>query len=218
MVLGCIFHSHPFLHDKDDHDKDAHFAHEDPDTPETPQAPPTPLNSPSSPSRVRHFPTSMASPEQVTSSSAIPIDGLFSEPESPKSRASSINSNSGQSRQKNKLSAISDKGKNYISSQNIHPKSLRGHFYPALVLQNSGSVARDHLASERTFLAYVRTSIGLAGAGVALVQLFTISDLTSKSTGVPLPAVNRRVQMFAAPLGLSSIGMALIVLLIGKFR
>lgn len=37
---------------------------------------------------------------------------------------------------------------------------------PSLVLQNAGSVARDHLASERTFLAYVRTSLTLASTGV----------------------------------------------------
>jgi Domain of unknown function (DUF202) len=37
---------------------------------------------------------------------------------------------------------------------------------PLLILENSGSVARDHLASERTFLAYVRTSLGLASMGV----------------------------------------------------
>lgn len=37
---------------------------------------------------------------------------------------------------------------------------------PTLMLVNSGSVARDHLASERTFLAYVRTSIGLSTMGV----------------------------------------------------
>jgi putative lipase involved disintegration of autophagic bodies len=36
----------------------------------------------------------------------------------------------------------------------------------SLKLQNSGSVARDHLASERTFLAYVRTSLGIVTAGV----------------------------------------------------
>jgi len=35
-----------------------------------------------------------------------------------------------------------------------------------LRLLNNGSVARDHLASERTYLAYVRTSLGLASAGV----------------------------------------------------
>jgi hypothetical protein len=37
---------------------------------------------------------------------------------------------------------------------------------PALTLENSGSVARDHLASERTFLAYVRTSLTIASTGV----------------------------------------------------
>lgn len=36
----------------------------------------------------------------------------------------------------------------------------------SLRLQNSGSVARDHLASERTFLAYVRTSLAIVSAGV----------------------------------------------------
>ena len=45
--------------------------------------------------------------------------------------------------------------------------SLRNSYYgPCLLLENSGSVARDHLASERTYLAYVRTSLALASAGV----------------------------------------------------
>jgi hypothetical protein len=39
-------------------------------------------------------------------------------------------------------------------------------FKLSLTLQNTGSVARDHLASERTFLAYVRTSLSFASAGV----------------------------------------------------
>lgn len=37
---------------------------------------------------------------------------------------------------------------------------------PSLTLENCGSVARDHLASERTFLAYVRTSLAIASTGV----------------------------------------------------
>ena len=36
----------------------------------------------------------------------------------------------------------------------------------ALYLENAGSVARDHLALERTFLAYMRTSLLFASAGV----------------------------------------------------
>lgn len=35
-----------------------------------------------------------------------------------------------------------------------------------LQLQNVGSVARDHLANERTFLAWLRTSLSLASIGV----------------------------------------------------
>jgi hypothetical protein len=37
---------------------------------------------------------------------------------------------------------------------------------PCITLVNNGSVARDHLSSERTFLAYVRTSLMFASAGV----------------------------------------------------
>ena len=42
-----------------------------------------------------------------------------------------------------------------------------------LRLENSGSVARDHLASERTFLAYMRTSLALASYGAGESPLFS---------------------------------------------
>lgn len=38
----------------------------------------------------------------------------------------------------------------------------------SIVLENAGSVARDHLANERTWLAYVRTSLAIAGTGVGV--------------------------------------------------
>lgn len=91
------------------------------------------------------------------------------------------------------------------------------HFKPNLVLENSGSVARDHLASERTFLAYVRTSIAIASTGVALVQLFTITDITAKITGVDVIPVTRSVQHFARPLGITCVVLSLITLTIGEF-
>jgi len=38
-------------------------------------------------------------------------------------------------------------------------------------IPNEGSTARDHLANERTFLAWVRTSLGVVGLGVVVVKL-----------------------------------------------
>jgi uncharacterized membrane protein YidH (DUF202 family) len=85
-------------------------------------------------------------------------------------------------------------------------------YNPRKVFENRGSTARDHLASERTFLAYVRTSLALASAGVALVQLFTISDLTLSISNTSDEA---RMQMFARPLGVLTVAMALFMLVIG---
>lgn len=42
----------------------------------------------------------------------------------------------------------------------------------SLTLENSGSVARDHLSVERTFLAYMRTSIAIAASGVGVCLHF----------------------------------------------
>ena len=38
------------------------------------------------------------------------------------------------------------------------------------ILNNSGSTARDHLANERTYLAWVRTSLALIGASIGLLK------------------------------------------------
>ena len=52
------------------------------------------------------------------------------------------------------------------------------------VLKNSGSTARDHLASERTFLAWLRTGLGFIAFGIA-VERFSQFDLVPPS---PPPA------------------------------
>ena len=44
------------------------------------------------------------------------------------------------------------------------------------VVKNTQSTARDHLANERTFLAWVRTALGLVGLGVLLERLGAGSD------------------------------------------
>ena len=44
------------------------------------------------------------------------------------------------------------------------------------IVENKDSTARDHLANERTFLAWVRTALGLVGLGVLLERLGAGSD------------------------------------------
>ncbi|KAG1777196.1 hypothetical protein EV702DRAFT_1103704 [Suillus placidus] len=85
----------------------------------------------------------------------------------------------------------------------------------SLVLENKGNVARDHLASERTYLAYVRTSLACASAGVALVQLFTLSSSTNANIhgqgGID-------PQRFARPLGATVVLLGLFILVYGLVR
>ncbi|EXJ77218.1 hypothetical protein A1O3_10376 [Capronia epimyces CBS 606.96] len=58
--------------------------------------------------------------------------------------------------------------------------------YGSVSLENKGSVARDHLALERTFLAWLRTSLAFASIGIAITQLFrlntTIASRPDQST------------------------------------
>ena len=84
---------------------------------------------------------------------------------------------------------------------------IRRHpiFSPSLVLENSGSVARDHLAAERTFLAYVRTSLGCAAAGVGsyLVYLIVLPKAYSLFTCSSCAAIsNDTYRRFQAPRGI----------------
>jgi len=83
-------------------------------------------------------------------------------------------------------------------------------FQVAPGLENTGSVARDHLANERTWLAYVRTSLSIASAGVALVQLFTIS------TAVTIPT--KQLRKFVRPLGGATVILGWLTLVIGTWR
>lgn len=51
-------------------------------------------------------------------------------------------------------------------------------------IDNVGSTARDHLANERTFLAWTRTGLGLTALGVALVQLIDSEGTLATIGGV----------------------------------
>eukprot|EP00933_Yihiella_yeosuensis_P025648 TRINITY_DN19898_c0_g1_i1.p1 TRINITY_DN19898_c0_g1~~TRINITY_DN19898_c0_g1_i1.p1 ORF type:complete len:170 (-),score=21.03 TRINITY_DN19898_c0_g1_i1:165-632(-) len=39
------------------------------------------------------------------------------------------------------------------------------------IVENTGSTARDQLANERTFLAWLRTAVSMVGFGIALVKM-----------------------------------------------
>ncbi|KAF9497708.1 hypothetical protein BDN71DRAFT_1387267 [Pleurotus eryngii] len=91
-------------------------------------------------------------------------------------------------------------------------------FKPKAVLENSGSVARDHLASERTFLAYVRTSLAIASTGVALIQLFKLA-LNTDGPSLPSPVpIGRSLRQFAVPLGATMLVFGFVVLSVGTIR
>lgn len=71
----------------------------------------------------------------------------------------------GRSRQRY-TSGISLKGPLRLEKVDEHPPRLLEHINPQLLLENAGCVARDHLASERTFLSYVRTSLAISMTGI----------------------------------------------------
>lgn len=93
-----------------------------------------------------------------------------------------------------------------------------------LRLENSGSVARDHLASERTFLAYTRTSLAIASSGVGESPLFCFGaywGLTVSFFYVALvfstasAASWQKLHVYIRLLGASTIILSLFVLFIG---
>ncbi|MFW5921172.1 MAG: YidH family protein [Polyangiales bacterium] len=54
------------------------------------------------------------------------------------------------------------------------------------VVDNTDSTARDHLANERTFLAWVRTALGLIGLGVLLAKLVQTEAPAAQWAGLAL--------------------------------
>lgn len=89
--------------------------------------------------------------------------------------------------------------------------------FGSLSLENKGSVARDHLALERTFLAWLRTSLSFASIGIAVTQLFRLNSAMESSN----PAVEQgalTLRRMGKPLGATFLGIAILVLLIGINR
>ncbi|EPS43768.1 hypothetical protein H072_2241 [Dactylellina haptotyla CBS 200.50] len=89
--------------------------------------------------------------------------------------------------------------------------------FGSLNLENKGSVARDHLALERTFLAWLRTSLSFASIGIAVTQLFRLNAAIGNSD----PASEKgamTLRRMGKPLGATFLGISILVLLIGLNR
>ncbi|KAH8676670.1 hypothetical protein BGZ60DRAFT_403089 [Tricladium varicosporioides] len=87
--------------------------------------------------------------------------------------------------------------------------------YGSIELENKGSVARDHLALERTFLAWLRTSLAFASIGIAITQLFRLNTASSSSGGGD---PYRHLRQMGKPLGATFLGISIVMLGVGFHR
>lgn len=68
----------------------------------------------------------------------------------------------------------------------LRDEGVRHHEIPTIwqlvsqggyIVNITGSTARDHLANERTYLAWIRTALALTGVGIGLLKYVGLNDI-----------------------------------------
>ncbi|KAI5961134.1 hypothetical protein CANMA_003908 [Candida margitis] len=77
--------------------------------------------------------------------------------------------------------------------------TLKGIFNFQMNLPNKGSVARDHLANERTFLSWTRTSLVFVTFGIGFMQFYRLEEKSQcPQISQPLPHPNSTPSLTAS--------------------
>ncbi|KAI9032681.1 hypothetical protein CLU79DRAFT_841961 [Phycomyces nitens] len=95
----------------------------------------------------------------------------------------------------------------------VHPwlsyfEDLLEEYSASRYLENTNSVARDHLANERTYLAWLRTSLATISCGVAITQFFRMDKSVRSGS----------LLWFGRPVGLCFILMGMMFLMFAFVR